>query len=109
LTSRFGKILRINPDGTIPADNPFYNTQGAYKEIWALGLRNPFTFAFQPGTGKMYINDVGQDWAEEIDAGKPGANYGWPTCEGACMNPDFVDPVYAYTHDDGAGRAITGG
>ena len=53
LTNRLGKMLRINPDGTIPTDNPFFNTAtGANRAIWALGLRNPFTFAFQPGTGR---------------------------------------------------------
>jgi glucose/arabinose dehydrogenase/PKD repeat protein len=113
LTSRLGKILRINPDGSIPEDNPFFNApEGARKEIWALGLRNPFTFAFSPVVkdgGKMYINDVGRDWAEQINVGFAGANYGWPRCEGACLNPDFVDPLYAYTHEDGSGKAITGG
>ena len=110
LTSRFGKILRINSDGTIPADNPFYNTGGAYKEIWALGLRNPFTFAFSPIDGKMYINDVGQDSWEEINLGSKGANYGWPTCEGACSDSRFIDPVYSYPHPtDGSGASIVGG
>ena len=110
LTSRFGKILRTNPDGTIPADNPFYNVQGAYKEIWALGLRNPFTFQFSGDGSKMYIADVGQfDW-EEINQGLAGANYGWPTCEGACSDPQFVDPIYSYAHPtDGSGASITGG
>jgi glucose/arabinose dehydrogenase len=52
-----GKMLRINPDGTIPTDNPFFSTAtGNNRAIWALGLRNPFTFAFQPGTGRMFIN-----------------------------------------------------
>ncbi len=60
LTNLLGKVLRINSDGTIPSDNPFFNTPGARKEIWALGLRNPFTFAFQPGTARMFINDVSQ-------------------------------------------------
>ena len=60
LSNPLGKVLRINSDGTIPSDNPFFNTTGARKEIWALGLRNPFTFAFQPGTGRLFINDVGQ-------------------------------------------------
>jgi glucose/arabinose dehydrogenase len=97
LSSYFGKMLRINADGTIPTDNPFYNTAGAKKEIWALGLRNPFTFAFSPSsTGpQMYINDVGQDRFEEINAGSAGANYGWPTCEGTCSNSGFVNPVHA--------------
>ena len=60
LGNRLGKILRINADGTIPMDNPFVNTAiGVNRSIWALGLRNPFTFAFQPGTTRMFINDVG--------------------------------------------------
>lgn len=89
LSSRFGKILRINPDGTIPTDNPFYNVEGAYREIWALGLRNPFTFAFNPlpRSTLMYINDVGQNSQEEINQGLRGANYGWPQCEGSCSDP----------------------
>src|SRR5207302_736117 len=57
-----GKILRFSPDGAIPADNPFYSTaSGPNRAIWAMGLRNPFSFAFQPGTGRMLINDVGED------------------------------------------------
>ena len=58
----FGKMLRFNDDGTIPTDNPFYGSQtGLARAVWAYGLRNPFTFAFQPGTGRMHINDVGRD------------------------------------------------
>src|SRR6185295_16132849 len=65
-----GKILRINSDGTIPSDNPFDSTTtGQNKAIWAMGLRNPFTFAFQPVTGRMFINDVGQSTFEEINDG----------------------------------------
>jgi len=53
-------MLRINKSGTIPTDNPFYNTtSGKNRAIWALGLRNPFKFAIQPATGTMFINDVG--------------------------------------------------
>jgi glucose/arabinose dehydrogenase len=62
LDSPFGKILRINPDGTIPPDNPFSNqTTGINRAIWAIGLRNPFSAAVQLGTGLYYINDVGED------------------------------------------------
>ena len=57
-----GKLLRIKPDGTIPPDNPFFMAaKGKYRAIWALGLRNPFTFAVQPETGRIFINDVGQN------------------------------------------------
>ncbi len=109
LTSRLGKILRINPDGTIPSDNPFYGTPGAYREIWALGLRNPFSFAIS-STGDMYVNDVGQDTWEEINAGSRGANFGWPLCEGRCSEPGLVDPVHTYQHpSDDSGSSIAGG
>lgn len=103
-----GKILRINSDGTIPLDNPFYNTTGARKEVWALGVRNPFTFAFSQKEDKMYINDVGEDSWEEINLGKSGANYGWPKCEGYCSTTGLTDPIYVYPHN-GTGKAITGG
>lgn len=111
LANRLGKILRINPDGSIPTDNPFYNTAtGVNRSIWARGLRNPFTFAIQPGTGRMFINDVGENNWEEINEGVAGANYGWPNCEGRCSpaNAAFRDPVYQYSHS-GGGCDITGG
>ena len=74
-----GKMLRLNPDGTIPTDNPFYTSRrGKLRAIWARGLRNPFTFAVQPGSGRIFINDVGQSDFEEINEGRRGANYGWP-------------------------------
>src|SRR5438105_10630556 len=109
-----GKILRINTDGSIPTDNPFNsNAVGNNRAIWALGLRNPFTFAIQSGTGRIFINDVGESSWEEINDGFAGANYGWPTCEGVCSppNPSFTDPIYAYKHSigDPKGCAITGG
>ncbi len=79
LGSLSGKLLRLNPDGTIPFDNPFVSRAGARGEVWAYGLRNPFTFAVQPGTGTIFINDVGEASWEEINLGAAGANYGWPT------------------------------
>lgn len=113
LQSTLGKILRINSDGSIPIDNPFYDqTYGNNRAIWALGLRNPFTTAVQPGTGRYFINDVGQNTWEEIDEGVAGANYGWPGIEGPIAGqtppPNYRDPIYAYNHN-GGGRSITGG
>ena len=108
LANMLGKMLRINANGTIPEDNPFFNiASGNNRSIWALGLRNPFTFAFQPGTGRMFINDVGQDDFEEINDGIAGSNYGWPATEGVTTNPSFRSPLFAYTHDEGC--AIAGG
>jgi glucose/arabinose dehydrogenase len=111
LNNRLGKILRYNADGSIPTDNPFFNTAtGANRSIWALGLRNPFTFGFQPGTGRLLINDVGQNTWEEINDGIAGSNYGWPTCEGACSNTNFRDPLFQYGHGSSSttGCAIVG-
>jgi glucose/arabinose dehydrogenase len=108
LMTTFGKMLRINADGTIPADNPFFGvTTGENRAIWALGLRNPFTFAFNADGSRMFINDVGEVTWEEINAGVAGANYGWPIYEGVTTDPAFASPAHAYSHADGC--AITGG
>ena len=102
-----GKLLRINSDGSIPADNPFYGTtNGKYRAIWALGLRNPFTFAVQPGTGRIFINDVGQSAWEEIDEGVSGGNYGWPASEGPTKDPRFRAPIHHYPVASIAGGAF---
>jgi len=110
LTTLAGKVHRINKDGSIPSDNPFFNnpTPGVRKEIFAYGLRNPFRFTFQPGTDAMFIADVGQNTWEEVNIGVPGANYGWPTAEGLSTNPAFTNPVFTYNHN-GTGASITGG
>ena len=114
LANLLGKILRINADGSIPTDNPFFlSAAGNNRAIWALGLRNPYTFAFQSGTGRMFINDVGQNIWEEIDDGIAGSNYGWSICEGLCSPPNasFRDPLFQYGHGSSSttGCAITGG
>lgn len=111
LNSLLGKILRINPDGSIPSDNPFYDqATGAYRAIWALGLRNPFSFAMHPATGLMLANDVGGEQYEEVNLIERGANYGWPLIEGPrTFQPppsNYRDPLYAYNHSEGC--AITG-
>jgi glucose/arabinose dehydrogenase/PKD repeat protein len=114
LTNLNGKILRINSDGTIPADNPFVGQAGARGEIWAYGFRNPFTFAVHPVTGRIFVNDVGAATWEEINELQRGANYGWPICEGPqgtglgnCSTPEFTYPIHAY--DRTVGSAVTGG
>lgn len=119
LTSRFGKVLRLNPDGSIPSDNPTSfpgiagSPQGEFRSIWAAGLRNPFRIASHRTTGRIFINDVGASTWEEIDAGEAGANYGWEggDTDGARNLPGFRDPVLQYGHAGAAptGRAITGG
>jgi glucose/arabinose dehydrogenase len=108
LTNPYGKILRINTDGTIPPDNPFINQAGALKEIWAYGLRNPFRFQFDPLTGKLYEGDVGEATWEEINIIEKGKNYGWSLAEGISGNPAFSNPLFVYNHNGGS-ASITGG
>jgi putative heme-binding domain-containing protein len=99
-----GKILRINVDGSIPSDNPFIDrTSGKYGAIWALGLRNPFTFAVRKPGGELFINDVGGKF-EEINVGVAGANYGWPAVEhGPTANTAFRGPIHYYPQASIAG------
>jgi glucose/arabinose dehydrogenase len=135
LTDLLGKQLRIDVgafdrgvatrDDTvvghlIPADNPFVGTApGINQLIYALGLRNPFTFAVEPGTGTIFINDVGENTWEEIDQSSPGANFGWSGGNtdgfGHSSPPGpgvYHDPLLAYNHSGGpagGGIAIVGG
>lgn len=114
LSTPFGKMLRFNPDGSIPADNPYFTqTTGINRAIWAKGLRNPYTFAIHPGTGRMHINDVGQETWEEVNLGRRGADYGWPSTEGATSNPSFDSPILAVRHSNSPtlfdANAIVGG
>jgi len=100
LNTPLGKLLRFNDDGTIPSDNPFCTTNGNLAcAVWAYGLRNPFTFAVQPGTGRIHINDVGEGTWEEIDAAAKGANYGWPNSEGPSgVTGNITGPLFSYKH-----------
>ncbi|HKR66933.1 MAG TPA: PQQ-dependent sugar dehydrogenase, partial [Thermoanaerobaculia bacterium] len=109
LSNLLGKMLRINSDGTIPTDNPYYNSAtGNNRAIWAIGLRNPFTFGVHPNSGRVFINDVGQSTWEEINDGIAGSNYGWPNTEGATANPAYRTPLFSYGHVNSQ-CAIAGG
>ncbi len=126
--SLLGKLLRIEVGATgtytIPADNPFVNTDGYRAEIWATGLRNPWRYNFDRATGDLYVADVGQGSLEEIntiaaaDIGNGGMNFGWPMMEGDlcyppngdqdCSRNDLTLPVVTYNHDLGD-CSVTGG
>jgi glucose/arabinose dehydrogenase len=108
LSNLNGKILRINKDGSVPADNPFAGQVGKRGEIYAYGLRNPFRFTIRAGDNALVIGDVGQDTWEEVNVGGAGANFGWPVEEGLSTASGFVAPVHAYNHN-GSGASITGG
>ena len=119
--SLLGKLLRIDVDHgdpyAIPPDNPFATSGGA-PEIWALGLRNPWRFAFDRSAGLLYIGDVGQGAWEEVDvhpASQGGLNYGWRLMEGAhcytptnCSSAGLVLPAVEYDHSNGQCAVIGG-
>lgn len=113
MTTVLGKMLRLNPDGTIPTDNPFYGSaSGKNRAIFALGLRNPFTLAVHPITGRIFVNDVGETVWEEVNEAIAGANYGWPLVEGPTTDPRFRAPIFAYQHGTSSpaqGCAVAGG
>lgn len=78
LDSHIGKTLRINDDGTAPADNPFYATEGALPEIYTWGNRSVMGFTIHPETGEVWELENGPQGGDEVNILKPGANYGWP-------------------------------
>ncbi len=112
MNTTLGKVLRLNDDGSIPVDNPFYDqTEEDQKAIWAIGIRNPYTMAKQNSTGRIFFNDVGNDEWEEVNEVIEGAHYGWGSIEGPIQPgqtaPEgYEDPLYAYDHDQGC--AIVG-
>lgn len=126
-SSYFGKILRLDVDGgdpyAVPADNPFVGDSDYLPEIWAMGLRNPWRFSFDPQTGDMFIGDVGELAWEEVNrvpAGESGLNFGWPVLEAHTCFPEdeecdpspFVPPILTYPHsenDEMHGCSVTGG
>jgi glucose/arabinose dehydrogenase len=110
LSNPHGKILRINKDGSIPADNPFADEPGKLGAIWAYGFRNPWRFQFDSATGRLYGGDVGDFSWEEVNRIVKGGNYGWPLHEGMCTSDcaPYIDPLYAYPHAEES-AAVTGG
>ena len=107
LTNAYGKMLRFNPDGSIPSDNPFLNVPGSVPSIYAYGLRNPFRFTFLPD-GRAMTEDTGSSFWEEMDTIQKGGNYGWDLYEGDCFSCGYINPAYAFGHNpiDGALSAI---
>lgn len=92
LRSLGGKILRINPDGSVPADNPFPGSP-----VWSYGHRNPQGLAWHPITGKLFATEHGTSVHDEVNIIEPGRNYGWPTAIGPVRDPRFVDPILTFT------------
>jgi glucose/arabinose dehydrogenase len=107
LGANLGKIVRINPDGSIPDDNPFVGQSGKRADIWTVGHRNPLGVAINPETGELWINEMGPKGGDEINIVVKGENYGWPkVSEGEHYDgtpipshsegENFTMPVYAW-------------
>jgi glucose/arabinose dehydrogenase len=124
LSDLLGSILRIDVQTetsyTIPSDNPFVAQPEARPEIWSFGLRNPWRFSFDRGTGDLYIADVGEQTIEEVDVAPAaegsgrGVNYGWDRMEGSrcfgasqCDQNGLVLPTLEYDHTQGC--SVIGG
>lgn len=102
-----GKILRIEADGRVPADNPFVGRPNARPEIWAYGIRNAQGLSLHPATGELWEHEHGPRGGDEVNVIEPGANYGWPLVThgidytglpigyGKTM-PGVVDPIWVW-------------
>lgn len=97
-----GKILRVAPDGSVPADNPFPGSR-----VYSLGHRNVQGLAWD-ARGRLFATELGQNTSDEVNRIRPGGNYGWPDVEGNGNNPDYVDPVSVFSPADASpsGAAI---
>ncbi|HKQ97280.1 MAG TPA: PQQ-dependent sugar dehydrogenase, partial [Candidatus Polarisedimenticolia bacterium] len=106
-----GKMLRINRDGSVPPDNPFFDGIGGDPRVYAWGFRHPYRFSFEPVTDNLFIGDIGAGGWEELNLGVPGGNYGWGQVEGFTPPgvPGMIYPVFAYTHFSELGNSIIGG
>ena len=105
--SNLGKIVHINRDGSIPAGNPFFRVRGAREDIWTLGHRNMLGIAFEPGTGRLWANEMGPKGGDELNLIEPGHNYGWPVVSQGNnyddspiprhpTHPEFTPPVRSW-------------
>ncbi len=110
LSTLHGKILRYNPDGTIPAANPYVGQlSGRLQAIWSVGLRNPFKLTFDERNGRILMGDVGSTKFEEVNVlppNSPGLNFGWADVEGYSTDPAYVSPTLAYPHDSAHRRSL---
>ena len=113
MTTTLGKLCRVNSDGTIPSDNPFYSTTtGNEQAIYCVGFRNAYSLAIQPVTGKIFLNDVrGTGFLECVLQAQAGANFGYPTNVGATASAPYTAPTIAlpYGTDAGQSKCISGG
>ena len=100
LSNHHGKVVRLNEDGTVPADNPFVSRAGARPEIWSYGHRNVQGIAIDPATGNVWTNEHGPQGGDELNLERAGKNYGWPVI-GFGVNYTTGKAIHAGTHKEG--------
>ncbi len=107
LNVNLGKIVRINPDGSIPDDNPFVNKPGTRPDIWSYGHRNPLGAVINPTSKQLWINEMGPAGGDEVNIIERGKNYGWPIVsngdnyDGSPIprhptHPEFAPPIWSW-------------
>ncbi|MBL4674848.1 MAG: PQQ-dependent sugar dehydrogenase [Mucilaginibacter sp.] len=101
-----GKILRVNDDGSIPADNPYVKNDTAFKQIWSYGHRNPQGLAFEPLTGVLFETEHGPTGGDEVNIIKKGNNYGWPVIHHQDARPGMVTPLMEYSPSIGPSETM---
>jgi glucose/arabinose dehydrogenase len=108
LSNHIGTVIRIEPDGRVPPDNPFVRVSGARPEIWSYGNRNGQGAAMHPETGALWQHEHGPRGGDEVNIIEPGRNYGWPlvswgneysgaTIPDPPIRPDLTDAIYQWT------------
>jgi len=100
LSNHHGKVVRLNEDGTVPADNPFVGRAGAKPEIWSYGHRNVQGIAIDPATGHVWTNEHGPQGGDELNLDRAGKNYGWPVV-GFGVNYTTGKAIHEGTHREG--------
>ncbi len=101
-----GKILRLNPDGSIPDDNPYVNNSNAHPAIWSYGHRNPQGLDFQPVSGQLFASEHGPNGSDEINIISPEYNYGWPDISHQESGEGMESPLLEFTPAIGPGTAL---
>ena len=104
MNNLYGKVLRINSDGTIPRDNPFRGRTGVRPEIYAYGFRDPEGAALDPRTGQLWTTENGPRGGDEMNLVRPGRNYGFPAGQAESARYGaaglFLDAIYGYLRPD---------
>jgi glucose/arabinose dehydrogenase len=108
LATNLGKVVRINPDGSVPDDNPFAKKQGARADVWSVGHRNPLGAAIHPASKRLWIHEMAPAHGDELNIPEPGKNFGWPLVSNGdnydgsvipdhATRPELAAPIY-YWH-----------